>query len=329
MNEASAEGRPRSYESRKIFTGEVRAGQLDGKNGPIGVVSSVGVGREINEDVVAVNLRANAFAVIDGMGGYEKGEQAAAILAEKLQKGFEREISMSEVHRSASRRMRNSGIGKGGACYIAGVIRGNNLDIYQAGDVRLVVIDKNGTVAHQTEDENLARMGKANVLTNSVSGSKPGRMTRETIRLDVGDTVVVASDGLWDNLSPQQVSKVISKLKSPYQVVQSLKKYALARMKDRKKGKRDNLSILVYKIDKLAASYAGAENKGRNFTGTDSWGELYQRLDNLDGLQGSQKYYSSGSLKNIVAGVRSGDYPVDAVTRTGGLRKAVIKLLQK
>lgn len=329
MNEAVSEIKLKVSEKekgQKIYTGEIRPGGLKGKSGPIGLVNSVGLGREINEDVVAVNLKQNAFAVIDGMGGYAGGKEAAVILAEELQKGFAGEIDMSNVQSSASQRMRGEGIKNGGACYISGMIEGRNLNIYQAGDVRLVVFDKSGEAVFQTEDENMGKLNSSSVVLNAVSGRDAGKTSTEKVQLDKGDMIIVGSDGLWDNFNPQEVSRVISTSNGPYEVVEKLKRYVLARMK---KGKKDNLSILAYEIKDLSNFEAGQEKTVSNFQKAQNWQDLYRIIESLGGLQGSEDYYSAEDLKERVSEVRRGNLPVSVLTRKAGLRKAVIRLAEQ
>jgi hypothetical protein len=50
-------------------------------------------------------------------------------------------------------------------------------------------------------------------------------------------------------------------------------------------------------------------------------------LDQVEGLQGSNKWFSSVELKEIVQSVINGDIGLDSVTRAGGLRDAVSRII--
>lgn len=55
--------------------------------------------------------------------------------------------------------------------------------------------------------------------------------------------------------------------------------------------------------------------------------ELYEKLDQVKELQGSQDVYESSELKSIIDRVRKGELDPTYITRTGGLRKKVEELL--
>jgi hypothetical protein len=56
--------------------------------------------------------------------------------------------------------------------------------------------------------------------------------------------------------------------------------------------------------------------------------ELFRAIESTGGLQESEKFYEVAELKQVVNRVRTGELPLDVLTRTGGLRGRVEDLLK-
>jgi hypothetical protein len=59
-----------------------------------------------------------------------------------------------------------------------------------------------------------------------------------------------------------------------------------------------------------------------------SFAELYQVIEQIGGLQGSQQFYQPSELKNIIERVRKGELNIYYITRTAGLRSKVEELIK-
>lgn len=57
--------------------------------------------------------------------------------------------------------------------------------------------------------------------------------------------------------------------------------------------------------------------------------DLYQALGRMGGLQGSQAYYETDQLKELIDQVKQDKLPLHYITSSGGLRKKVAELLGK
>ncbi len=114
------------------------------------------------------------------------------------------------------------------------------LEVAQAGDVRLVVLGEKG-VKSATQDENNPQ--KKNMVFNFVSHDYQGKTTTCRFVLKEGDRIIAASDGLWDNLTSQNVYSLV-KGKSPREAMAVLNKRVKKAMAS--DGKPDNLSIVIY-----------------------------------------------------------------------------------
>ena len=217
--------------------------EIKTKNGRIVAGTDEGVGyKDVNEDGVAINTVKEAFICIDGIGGYGGGQEAKNILSEAFLAGVRDGYSFEEIQHKAHLAMRERGFG--GACYVAGRItedrEGAVLEVAQAGDVRLVVLGEKG-VKSATQDENNPQ--KKNMVFNFVSHDYQGKTTTCRFVLKEGDRIIAASDGLWDNLTSQNVYSLV-KGKSPREAMAVLNKRVKKAMAS--DGKPDNLSIVIY-----------------------------------------------------------------------------------
>ncbi len=230
------------------------------KNGTIAYGTDKGVGyKDHNEDVVVVNSEKNGFAVVDGMGGQGHGEEAAGLLAIELKRGFQKGKNFDDVHVKAHRSMVNANVRSGGACYIGAKIEGDRLNIGQAGDVKLMVIGVDGKIKYETTDQ-----GFGNIVTNAVMGNSHSNGTTKlhSVDLAVGDRILVGSDGLFNNIPPEEIAEFVSG-KTIQEAIQILNLHAKERMRDAVElkaaglkvnvsdGKPDNISIVIYDVENL------------------------------------------------------------------------------
>jgi len=217
--------------------------ELETRNGWIVAGTDEGVGyKRVNEDGIAINTEKEAFVSIDGVGGKSGGREAKDILSEAFLVGIKDDRSFRDIQRQAHLAMKERG--QGAACYVAGRIvedyKGAVLEVAQAGDERLVVLDERG-IKFATKDENNPK--KKNKVFNFVGYNYQGKTTVYRLRLSEGDRIIAASDGLWDNFPSQEVYRLV-KGKSPQEAMAILNKKVKRAMASG--GKRDNLNIIIY-----------------------------------------------------------------------------------
>lgn len=240
---------------------------IKGKNGTIGCATDEGFNYKegVNEDAVVVNTEKDGFVMIDGMGGPGKGQAAAQILANAFKEGLEQDMDFATMQQNAYERMRDQGLGKNGACYIAGRVEGDRLDIAQAGDVRLLIIGGDGAIRFSTTDEKLPPP-QDNVVTNVVTGNDPGSTTTTSQQIKQGDRILVAPDGIFDNISSEELAQKIHGKSIP-EALKIIDDITEQRMKSGAQGtKPDNRSVLIYDIttidsEKAASVISEGENK--------------------------------------------------------------------
>ncbi len=183
---------------------------------------------EINQDAVAVipvGNNAVILVVADGMGGAPAGDVAARLAIQSLQRNLEnasvdllRDAILDGIERANKAILQ---LENGAATTLAIVeINDNRLRSYHVGDSGIIVTGQRGRLRLQTtahsptayaveagyidEAEALAHTER-NIVSNIV-GSRDLRIEiGPPIRLAPRDTVVVASDGLFDNMLTEEI----------------------------------------------------------------------------------------------------------------------------
>jgi PPM family protein phosphatase len=88
---------------------------------------------------------------------------------------------------------------------------------------------------------------QANLLTGCLGTSQdPPISLSEIARLDVGDTVLACSDGLWHYLSPREFGAIVNAL-PPREASEML----VAKARQRSRGGGDNLSLVMVRVEAL------------------------------------------------------------------------------
>ena len=224
-----------------------------------------------NEDAIGIfriDDETAVFAVADGCGGMRGGEQASRLALKILSESIEQ-------HDSGPDRLRVAildGIEKaniavqdlkiGAACTIAvvecyrGIIRP-----YHVGDSMILVTGNRGRIRYQSVSHSPVGFAvesgmlcateamhheDRHIVSNVVGDSRMRIEIGPTIKLSRRDTVVIASDGLFDNLSIAEVVERVRKGKLP-NAVALLKDLANERMLgiEGQPCKPDDLSVIV------------------------------------------------------------------------------------
>ena len=213
IDQDMAEGQVLQVEGRAAWVYSARCPGVEGPNqDAAGVVS--GRGRA-------------ALVVADGMGGQAGGESASRIALTSLCDRASEAVSADEDLRGpildsieeANRKIMALGIGA--ATTLAAVeLKGDELRAYHVGDSAILVVGQRGklklrTIAHSPVgyaleagllDEKHAMQHEERHLVSNMVGSTDMRIeVGSPIRLAPRDTVVLGSDGLFDNLSLREI----------------------------------------------------------------------------------------------------------------------------
>jgi len=186
-----------------------------------------------NEDRIVVSTEENLVAVIDGMGGMGHGELAAELLAKSISENPE---NIDDAVLNSIDRMKEKNVGEGGAVFISAKLRteagGKFLDISQLGDCKLIIIKKDGKISFESKDQSLTQtLVDAKIITADEALYHGGRATVDTavspdikeeqrkikkydsVQVEEGDLVILMSDGLSDNFTPEEIAKAKTEYK--------------------------------------------------------------------------------------------------------------------
>ena len=230
-------------------------------------LSDAGKVRQNNEDslLVGEGRDTSLFVVADGIGGFEAGEVASSIAVETL-RDLEPGNSFDDTIQEANRRIlaaarddeKFSGMGTTVvAIRFIGTEEQPAAEIAHVGDSRAYLL-RNGELQPLTEDHSLvAELVRSGDLTRAQAAEHPQKnlITRalgaddsvevDTTRLpvEVGDRVLLCSDGLTDMVPENRISEVLSEpSQDPEAPVRKLLSEAL------EAGGTDNITLVLVDV---------------------------------------------------------------------------------
>ncbi len=230
-----------------------------------------------NEDTVAVisyGPGAGVLVVADGAGGLPAGKRASLMAIETLAASLQSAMDKTTLLRTAilngieAANIAVLGLGNGSATTLTVItIEGRITRSYQIGDSEAIVIGQRGLVKLQTTahsptgfaveagflDEREALHHDARHLVSNFIGTTDMRIdVGATVKLDLKDTILVASDGLMDNVHVDEIIELIRK--GPLaDAMSSIVDFASKRMLKASAGqpsKPDDLSLILFRKPK-------------------------------------------------------------------------------
>lgn len=243
--------------------------------GEAGVFSNRAPKKETpNEDstaLIPVNRNSAVLVVADGMGGSAGGDRASALAINKLREELRRAARGTITLRAAilngfekaNRDILKMAIGAATTMAVVEIEK-NRFRPYHVGDSMILVVGGRGKMKHQTIshspigygveagllDEDEAMRHKDRHLVSNVVGSPEMHIAiGPSIQLSDRDTAILASDGLFDNLSVNEIVETIRK--GPLlEAAGTLAKNATERMSNptrEEPAKPDDLSFIVFR----------------------------------------------------------------------------------
>ncbi len=228
-----------------------------------------------NEDGAALipfDENAGVLAVADGLGGERAGEQASrAALAEliaSVQQADHNEASLRTAilngFENANRAVAALGLGAGTTLAVA-EIQGRTVRSYHAGDSMMLVVGQRGRIKFQTIshspvgyavesgllDASEAMHHEDRHVVSNIIGSADMRIELgSTVELAACDTLILASDGLFDNL---RISEIVERIRKGAlkKVLADLAEACRRRMHSLEPGepsKPDDLTFIAYRL---------------------------------------------------------------------------------
>ena len=194
-------------------------------------LTDVGRLREINEDALLENPEKGLWAVADGMGGHHAGDVASRMTVQALD---DLELGPRLSHQVAAiedcligvnwellEMARKRGPGNMmGTTVVALLVHGRYGMFLWAGDSRaylygdgiLELVSQDHSHVQELVDQGLLLREdahahpEANIITRAVGASEPLFLDMEVMELQAGDRVLLCSDGLYRELSDEEIA---------------------------------------------------------------------------------------------------------------------------
>lgn len=237
-------------------------------------VTDIGRKRQLNQDYVFSSSKPmgnmpNLFIVADGMGGHNAGDYASKCTVEtvvgEIRNSFEKNptIMVQKAIQTANTKIRELAasdenlFGMGTTLVVATII-GKYLQVANVGDSRLYLIGKQG-IRQVTRDhslvEEMIRLGglsredarkhpDKNIITRAIGAKDEVEAEFFTEELELGDIILMCSDGLSNMLEDKEIEKIIQneELKEMTQKAEALINAA------NNNGGKDNIAVVLVKI---------------------------------------------------------------------------------
>ena len=234
--------------------------------------SNTGRVRTNNEDSVGIfesmaNERSphNLYLVCDGMGGHQAGEIASQIVVKEVAQAYASHIVQSipatslqlavrHAHEVLCKRARgNTHLRSMGTTAVIASLHPDSLHIANIGDSRAYLLHTGKLEQITTDHSQVKAMVDAGAITEQEAAEHKDRSvltrsistSRDSVEPDIfqrdfgdGDALLLCSDGLWSEVSHNQIESTVSRLHPERAVA------ALIRLANRAGGS-DNISAIV------------------------------------------------------------------------------------
>ncbi len=174
----------------------------------VGVASHMGP-RPHNEDYVAMSQRGDFFAVSDGIGGAPFGDVMSRIACNAAVQAFDDGANVLEAFATANElaSVVSELLGeRSGATLLLAERVGRQMDIVSAGDTRAYLL-RLGVL------ELITDAGRAHSYSNALNkavGYGEIEPDEVTLLLEEGDWLLLCTDGVWEYLSEQRLSELLT-----------------------------------------------------------------------------------------------------------------------
>lgn len=224
-----------------------------------------------NEDRVGYSYSRDVLLLViaDGMGGHAKGEVAAEIAVNEITQRFKQEArnrlrrpfdflvsSIQSAHRAiVSYAVEHNLLECPRTTCVACIVQGGRAFWAHAGDSRLYVLRQGELVAATQDHSRVQQMVDAGEITAQAAARHPDRNKifsclggvvppmidmGQDVELQVGDTLVLATDGFWTQIPARLLGTLLRK-----QSVLELMPALLTEAQRRAQGESDNLSVIA------------------------------------------------------------------------------------
>lgn len=235
-------------------------------------ITDIGERRRINQDYVfcsedTIGKLPNLFIVADGMGGHNAGDYASRFCVEFFKQKIEDsnielpissiETALYETNEALREKAQEQADLEGmGTTFVVATIFDKVMYVANIGDSRLYVIGKE--MKQITEDHSLVEaMVKTGELDRNEARVHPNKniITRALganaivepdffeVNLEMGDTVLMCSDGLTNMLEDETIESIVRETDDPETAAATLVRHA------NQNGGKDNIAIIIIKVE--------------------------------------------------------------------------------
>ena len=275
-----------------------------------GSVSDLGRVRAVNQDAALV--ADDLFVVADGMGGHRGGEVASEIAvtvmgSEVVEPTVDALVAaVISANRKINNRSRDeaelSGMGTTvTAMALISDDEGERLGVVNVGDSRTYVVDQDELI-QLTDDHSLVgemlRSGQLtkeealdhpqrNILTRALGVDSEVEVDWFEIQIRAGDRFLLCTDGLFNEVSEDQIASVLRRLADPDEAAQELVRLAVEH------GGRDNITVVIVDVDE------GAGDEGKGVVGS--------RITRRSGVEPDPAGFASAAALDVAAADAAAD----------------------
>ena len=236
----------------------------------VGALTDTGRVRTINQDAFLVLEDLGLYAVADGMGGHQGGEVASRLALEGLRAAYVDQAAdaLADAIAEANDRIYEAGsadpnLAGMGTTVVAAVVLdgeegddGNQVLVANVGDSRAYLF-RDGDLTQLTEDHSMvADLLREGRISEEEAEVHPQRniVTRvlgvyDQVEIDfwpvdavAGDRVVLCSDGLFNEVTDDQITSVLRRLADPQEAAAELVRRA------NEGGGRDNITVVLLDV---------------------------------------------------------------------------------
>lgn len=219
--------------------------------------------REKNEDSILTDPSGLLWAVADGMGGYGHGDVASDIVIDCLaaiphdaDPPAALVAQLEQANRMVTLRQQEPGMGRMGSTVVAMMLTGALAHVAWVGDSRayllrsgrLRLLTRDHSVVQDLVDQGVLSAAEAeshpesHIITRAVGGDDALVVDTATVPLDIGDRLLLCSDGLTRCVYEQTIEFLLSNADTPDLACVALVREAL------ENGAPDNVSVIAVQI---------------------------------------------------------------------------------
>jgi serine/threonine protein phosphatase PrpC len=247
---------------------------LTGRGVYAAVLTHQGRVRSHNEDAWVCDARRGVFAAIDGMGGEQAGEVAAAIVRDAFTNHADPREAIQVANAAVIEHgLQDPDVAGMGAVVTAVRVEGDLLDVAHVGDTRAYLVSEAGCEQLTRDHTAIAQAQETFGMTEQQAQSVAGKhqVTRDVgrelhpdlrwidhsmVAFTGGDLLVLCTDGLHDLVNGTELAQILTRSRREGEAPEVLVTNLIALALDR--GGLDNVTVMAVRLGSLSRRRAWA-----------------------------------------------------------------------